>query len=1370
MKNLKKVLALVLAFACAFTMFAGAASFTDEADISENNRDAVELLTTLKIIKGYEDGSFDPEGTVDRAEMAKMIYTIRNGGNDNASAHVGNTTSFTDISGHWAEGYIKYLQNTGIVAGKSATQFAPDAQVTTAEAMKMALALAGYDEKNAGLTGIDWQKNTLTYATTIGLTDNVASAMNAGCTRQDAAQIMANCLSATAVRYSSIVENFVNDSENGLSWGGDPISVGRKWMDLWTNVGTLVGIQGGDLRILMNSSDKTDSDDEDIDTFENVGTDYSDLLGQKVKVLFNDGKNNEVIGVYAIPDNNVTVVNQNEIDVDAAKIVIGDTRYEVENDGVAVIRDGDELDEKWVAGDFKDERSADVVTLIDTDDNSKIDAAYIKTVDVQKVSYVSSSQIIAGSKTYRFEDDTIADGVAKDDWVIITKNLFNENNDVEIAEMATGTVDATREKGTTNNKWKQFQIEGNWYNESDEANRDINTNVKPGVEADFVAVNGIVFYAAKTTTGVDKLEDVLFVAYHGKDGLTNDQARVMFPNGDKATINLKNDYVVNQDGVKSSDIADGVFYEYNKSGDTYELIELFYEDDFYGDYTARGNATLASNGTVTYTYTENGTKTIADTADVIVWSMGTKSGSTNIEFKHITGKQLKYLISGSTPDLAIGDGEIGKLDEDLRGAFTSDVDGLNRASVVAVRYNSTTGELPPELDDISSSANYGFITEDAVDAPNGMIKFSVWTGEGDGPIEVYAEKARETSFTKGTIVGYTAIETEDDRNVMTDAVAIENVYSGSITSANSAGDSFEAQMNSNVPLPSDDLDDYSTVLFVNSKTGEGFVDGKAEPATHEEVGGENFYATNFLVFGREVIVIDVNEVAGHRYDDVNIEDAAKDLSKRFESVEWLNTRTEDTDKTGAYAGAMMRLSFYASESGKLTITGMQTPDLTNAKNVDNNTVELTYKAGKNTFESLIVTGDTDPLKVTFAGEDDTTTTNGNIKVTADANMQNIKTSINAAGDVIVAFDNPGWVNATPRLAAATIRISGIVGATGTPALSADDSQIIVTFSGVNATESQNIEVTLAGLTAEGVKIRYVGGADYSVDPTSAQSVSSTSAENKTFELVVPAGVDALDSVTYSVAGLATAADNKEYTKANPITTGGTAASIQIADKNIQAAGNDYVTVTIKSVGTETMNNAVTYTGNDASKVDTAGSTKTVTGAGTLSIKTVADAKAAEYRLTYKVNGRMQPQLTQAATSGVATFTTVTVDGTKDVEVEIVSLEITKYVLALNDDGATNAAGTITFDAGKASVAVGGEAVSLSIADNSTPVYDGVKNVSVTFKVLNGTSSLSADASGVYTATSASAPTNGSTATVALGTITPNGNGVVTIQILTVAVR
>ena len=42
----------MLAFACAFTMFAGAA-FTDEADINADNADAVDVLTTLGVIKGY---------------------------------------------------------------------------------------------------------------------------------------------------------------------------------------------------------------------------------------------------------------------------------------------------------------------------------------------------------------------------------------------------------------------------------------------------------------------------------------------------------------------------------------------------------------------------------------------------------------------------------------------------------------------------------------------------------------------------------------------------------------------------------------------------------------------------------------------------------------------------------------------------------------------------------------------------------------------------------------------------------------------------------------------------------------------------------------------------------------------------------------------------------------------------------------------------------------------------------------------------------------------------------------------------------------------------------------------------------------------
>ena len=65
MKNLKKVLALVLAFACAFTMFAGAA-FTDSADIKVD-ADVVDTLVSLGVIEGFEVGYFQPNGNVNSA-------------------------------------------------------------------------------------------------------------------------------------------------------------------------------------------------------------------------------------------------------------------------------------------------------------------------------------------------------------------------------------------------------------------------------------------------------------------------------------------------------------------------------------------------------------------------------------------------------------------------------------------------------------------------------------------------------------------------------------------------------------------------------------------------------------------------------------------------------------------------------------------------------------------------------------------------------------------------------------------------------------------------------------------------------------------------------------------------------------------------------------------------------------------------------------------------------------------------------------------------------------------------------------------------------------------------------------------------------
>ena len=151
-------------------MFAGAA-FTDQADIKVKD-EVVDTLVELGVIEGFEDGSFQPNATVTRAQMAKMIYVLRTGKSD-ASAYNDDKTSFTDIGSHWARGYIKYCQSLGIIAGKSNTIFAPNATVTAQEAAKMLLVTLGYDANKAGLVGAGWAAKTNALADENGLLEDV---------------------------------------------------------------------------------------------------------------------------------------------------------------------------------------------------------------------------------------------------------------------------------------------------------------------------------------------------------------------------------------------------------------------------------------------------------------------------------------------------------------------------------------------------------------------------------------------------------------------------------------------------------------------------------------------------------------------------------------------------------------------------------------------------------------------------------------------------------------------------------------------------------------------------------------------------------------------------------------------------------------------------------------------------------------------------------------------------------------------------------------------------------------------------------------------------------------------------------------------
>lgn len=92
----------------------------------------VSTLAKAGIIKGYENGKFDPEASITRAEFVTMIARVYG---DKLPDAAKSKCEYTDIFGHWAEGYIRSVYDLCIVNGYSDGTFKPDQPITRAEAI-----------------------------------------------------------------------------------------------------------------------------------------------------------------------------------------------------------------------------------------------------------------------------------------------------------------------------------------------------------------------------------------------------------------------------------------------------------------------------------------------------------------------------------------------------------------------------------------------------------------------------------------------------------------------------------------------------------------------------------------------------------------------------------------------------------------------------------------------------------------------------------------------------------------------------------------------------------------------------------------------------------------------------------------------------------------------------------------------------------------------------------------------------------------------------------------------------------------------------------------------------------------------------------
>jgi len=167
------------------------ASVFSDVDSEHKNYEAILSMSEKKIVNGYDDGSFKPDNSVTRAELCVII--ARAAGYKKNTGNYSEDLPFSDVdSSYWAEDYIKFAYNKGIVNGMGDGTFLPAGGVTYEQAVKMLICFTGLEEDARKIEGIKWYSGYLETAYDRGLLENINLVVTKSANRSDIVQILHN--------------------------------------------------------------------------------------------------------------------------------------------------------------------------------------------------------------------------------------------------------------------------------------------------------------------------------------------------------------------------------------------------------------------------------------------------------------------------------------------------------------------------------------------------------------------------------------------------------------------------------------------------------------------------------------------------------------------------------------------------------------------------------------------------------------------------------------------------------------------------------------------------------------------------------------------------------------------------------------------------------------------------------------------------------------------------------------------------------------------------------------------------------------------------------------------------------------------------
>jgi hypothetical protein len=803
MRNLKKVLGLVLCLAMMLSiMVVGAgAAFADQSDIDTKHTEAVDMCNALNIITGFENGKFMPKDNVTREQMAKMICVLDNGGKE-PQLSTGNT--FSDVAAdRWSNKYIEACASRGVVVGIGGGKFSPAGKVTATQAAKMLLVELGYDDGIQQYSGADWATKVNVDATKKGYYEDLEDIdVNAPLTREHAAQMIWNALQATEIEYKNTLTTDANGNLTAASQPQDKTH-SERGTDVFSSL--LWDKYKGDVKEGRLVKFGYDSNKKEW-TYQVNGSDiplvkstqnYTDLLGQKVKVAYDTSGSAAIKDAYGIFVTDSQVILEGQFGSLPKMTNPADTSFKM--DGVTYKVEGTlastnvyqfcpSFGEFYAgrtlyktAGQEVKPNQADASNIttwdaqkfsaIDYDGNGKIDFLMVVPFEVAKVNYLSSTQFsldkFLTSKT-DLEDVNYYDGMARSDYVVYT-DAWNTADDTAVltkADLVSGQISATDSPDA--------QIDGTWYT-FDASYADTSNACKAGnTLKDAVVVNNYIFDVDKIDhTNIEDFAVVVALQGSGANTVNGNQAKLLFSDGQKTIVDTDKNYFAD------TTVNVGTLVTYSKNSDGEYILEpVTYTgaatnpDTDYG-YELQEKFTYAdkiSNNSSKVGYLNSAL--VNDDAVIYVQYGGTAKDTDNHTLTYQNGKWYNGSTMVPASDVTISDFSYKMITgAQLKAISKDDISEAATAQINSLVLGSKNGNVKNvEMAYISLGASkvndadtyYAYVTGANIvknDDNAQVLKLSVWTKDGaDGTTSLEYASASVTGDPGKTVAAGDVIE------------------------------------------------------------------------------------------------------------------------------------------------------------------------------------------------------------------------------------------------------------------------------------------------------------------------------------------------------------------------------------------------------------------------------------------------------------------------------------------------------------------------------------------------------------------------------------------------------------------------------------